>query len=121
MNPKFQELAFDVVLPAHLLVNPNVEPSAKIFYGLVRNLTKLEGYCFASNKYLAEMMEVDERTIKRWLQSLEEEGYLEKVIEDKSFNPKRHIFISDNFKKSLQRDKNAPPPRTKMSYPLYND
>lgn len=122
MNPKFQELAFDVVLPSHLLVNPNLEPNAKLLYGLVRNLSRLEGYCFARNKYLAEMMEVDPRTIQRWLQGLEEQGYIEKEVHEDGFNGARKIFIVDNFKKSLQCDKNVTHPRkncqtgtTKMS------
>lgn len=106
MNPKFQELAFDVVLPSHLLINPNLEPNAKLLYGLVRNLTKVEGYCYARNKYLAELMEVTPRSIQNWLEALENEGYIDREMEETEFNPVRKIFISDRFKKSLQCEKN---------------
>ncbi len=113
MNQKFQELAFDVVIPSHLIVNPNLEPNAKLFYGLVRNLTKLEGYCYASNQYLADMMEVDKRTVQRWIESLEENNYIE-IFDREGFESKRKIFISNKF---LQRDISVTPPVTNVSPP----
>lgn len=108
MNPKFQELAFDVVLPAHLLVNEYIEPNAKLLYGFIRNLTRLEGYCFAKNEYLADLMSCDERSIRRWLETLENEGYIERYHEPDVFNPPRRIRIFE-FKKPLQKDKIVPP------------
>lgn len=111
---KYRELGFDVVLPSHLLINSNLEPSAKLLYGMIRNLTKLEGYCFATNRYLADLMDVDVSTIKRWLDSLEKEGYIERK-NGEGFNPPRFIYLSDNFKKCLQRVKNEPPPAQKCA------
>lgn len=127
---KFKDLSHDIVLPAHLLVNSSLEPNAKMLYGLIRNLTKIQGYCYATNKYLAQLMDVSERTIQRWIESLESEKYLE--IEFLTTTPKaeRRIFISNNYlKKPLiseentpPHDKNVVPPTTKMSYPhIYKD
>lgn len=126
---RFVELSYDVVLPSHLLVSNEIEPSAKLLYGLIRNLTKRDGYCFADNKYLSELMDVSVRTVKRWLHSLESEGYVEVEFDtESSYNPERRIFIADNFKKCLRRDKNVPPPgqkcptpRDKFGPPLYKD
>ena len=55
MHPseKFKDLHFDGVTPSDLLLNPDIESSAKVFYAIVRNLTKVVGYCYAKNKYLA--------------------------------------------------------------------
>jgi len=113
MNSKFKELSFDVVLPSHLLVNPNLEPQAKLFYGLIRNLTKMEGYCFARNSYLGDLMGVTQRTVSSWLVSLENEGYITRVHEFDGFNDIRKIFISDEFKNPLRKEKIVPPPREK--------
>ena len=57
-----QILSYDVVLPTHLLINEKIEPSAKLFYGVVRNLCRVEGYCWATNEYLAQIMDVSGRT-----------------------------------------------------------
>ncbi len=126
---KYRALSFDVVLPSHLLLNSDLEPNAKLFYGLVRNLTKSEGYCWATNRYLSELMDVDVSTIKRWLNGLQKHGYIEiDHDEENSFNSQRYIYIRDDFNKSLRRLKNNPPPAqkksdpsSKTSDPLYKD
>lgn len=110
---KIKDLHFDAVLPCHLLLNQEIESSAKVFYGIVRNLTKVEGYCYAKNDYLSDLMGVDERTIQRWIKSLSEAGYIEVEWENQSFNPDRYIHIVDTFKKYLRSDKNVVPGRQK--------
>lgn len=107
---KIKDLHFDAVLPSHLLLNQEIEPNAKILYAIVRNLTKIEGYCYARNQYLADIMDCCVATIKVWLGNLEKEGYIEVEHDTEGFGYERKIWISDNFKKSLQRLKNQPPP-----------
>lgn len=123
MNDKFKDLRFDCVMPSHLLLNRNVEPSAKLFYLFIRNLCNQNGYCFARNKYLAELTNSDIRSVQRWLKSLEDEFYIEVEFDDSVFNDERKIFIIDKFKNNLQCDKNVRGVRqkcrggtTKMSY-----
>ncbi len=112
---KIKDLHFDAVLPSHLLLNQEIESSAKIFYAIVRNLTRIEGYCYASNEYLSTLMEVDERTIRRWLETLSEHGYLEVELDKQGFLTKRSIYISDKFKEFLRKDKNVRLEGTKTS------
>jgi DNA-binding PadR family transcriptional regulator len=105
------DLNFDAVIPSHLLLNKKINPMARLFYAVIRNLSNKFGYCFASNIYLSEMMGVNERTIRRWLKNLSNEGYIEVELEGLS---DRKIYLSDEFKESLRRtslsktpDKNA--------------
>jgi DNA-binding MarR family transcriptional regulator len=110
MHPseKFKDLHFDGVTPSDLLLNPDIESSAKVFYAIVRNLTKVVGYCYAKNKYLAELMCVDVSTIKRWLCVLERAGYIDVQFESHRFGTKRKIFVVDSSEKSLQELENEP-------------
>lgn len=60
-------------LPAHVLA-ADVSADAKILAGRVYALSKVDGYCYASNGYFAEEFGVSERTVKRWLRELTDHG-----------------------------------------------
>lgn len=118
---KIQDLHFDAVLPSHLLLNQEIEPNAKVFYAFVRNLTKSNGFCYASNDYLTELMDCDERTIRRWLSSLQEQGYIEIFI--KIGTKDRKIYLSQKYITATPGDdenlgQKQPTPRTKTADPL---
>ena len=105
----FKEFSFDVVIPSHLILNENVCTGAKLFYGLVRNLTRVEGYCYATNSYLSDLMGVCEKSIKTWLSELESEGYIERELEKEGIQTSRKIFISHEFQKSFTSGRKLPP------------
>src|SRR5690606_41176538 len=107
-----QDLGYDIVLPSHLLLNENLEANAKLFYGVIRNLTRHHGYCYASNNYLAKQMNVKERMVRNWLESLEKEGYIKRSFDDTG--SKRHIELSFEFQEKNRMAKNCHPPRKKI-------
>ncbi len=117
------DLSFDCVLPTAIFYNQNIEPAAIRFYAIVRNLTRMSGYCFATNGYLSKLLGFDESTIKRWLSSLTKEGFLEIETDKQGIHWQRKIYLADKFKKVLRRLKNelppaqnCAPPSSKMSY-----
>ena len=55
--------------------------SAKLLYGRITSLADREGYCWASNKYLAEITRCGERTVSRLLAQLEELGFISTGME----------------------------------------
>lgn len=73
---KFKDMGYDAVLPMHLVLNTEIEPQAKCLYAVVRRLASINGECYASNKYLANTFDAGERTIREWLASLIEFGYI---------------------------------------------
>jgi len=110
-----QDLGYDIVLPSHLLLNENLEANAKLFYGVIRNLTRHHGYCYASNNYLAKQMNVKERMVRNWLESLEKEGYIKRSFDDTG--SKRHIELSFEFQEKNRMAKNCHPPGKKLPPP----
>lgn len=126
-EPNFSELSFDAVIPSALLINENIEPSAIKLYAFIRGLTRVEGYCYATNSYLAKCIKQDESNVKRLLASLKAEGFIEIHTDKNGIHWQRRIYIGVNFNKSLRRLKNEPPPAqfcappsSKMSYILEN-
>lgn len=111
------QFAFDAVIPSIILFNENIEPSAVKLYAIIKGLSRIEGYCYATNAYLAECLKCDESSIKRYLKSLEDEGFIERETNKTGFYHQRKIFISFDFKNSLRRLKIEPPPSSKLSPP----
>lgn len=110
MNPKFQDLAFDAVLPSAILFNENLEPSAIKLYAFLRGLSRLHGYCYATNEYLAECMNIEKSSVKRLLKSLKLESFIQVKTIKEGVHWQRHIYVGVDLKKSLRRVKNEPPP-----------
>lgn len=115
MTPEqIAQIGYDCVLPSAIFFNENLCPSCIKLYAMIRNLTKLHGYCFATNEYLADLLEVDERTIKRQLSALKKEKFLEIHTDKSRIHWQRKIYLSDRFKEKFTKGQNCPPPRTKL-------
>lgn len=75
------EGSFFITIPVTVL-NEEMNPSAKILFGYISSLIAADGYCHASNGYLAKMVKTDTRQIQRFLEELEHHGFLVKDIPD---------------------------------------
>ena len=54
-----------------------LKPSAKLLYGEITALTNKKGYCFATNKYFAELYNVGKNTISLWIKQLQQFKFIE--------------------------------------------
>ena len=86
------------IIPANVRYCKDIEPGAKLLYGEITALSNREGYCWATNKYLADLYDVDERTIRRWLESLKEQEFIFVSLDKSGFQTSRKIYIiQENF------------------------
>ena len=95
---KKENPTFYAIIPAFVRYNKSLSPNAKLLYGEITTLTNKEGYCWASNKYFANVYGVDKSSITHWIKQLADEGYirLEFIYEDGKPNiTERRIFIID--------------------------
>ena len=104
--------AFDIVIPGEIRINQNLSWQEKHLYGLIRNLSRREGYCWATNNYLAKEMGISVPTVKRWIDHLVKEDALRReMINFKMYN-RRRLWITGAFeklKKSLISSSMNPP------------
>ena len=91
------------VIPASVRYNKNLKPAEKLLYGEISALCNKEGYCFAKNRYFAELYSVSQSSVSRWISNLTKLGFLEVQIirNEKNEVIERRIYIKDiNFNNS---------------------
>lgn len=68
--------SYYAVIPATVRYDESLPPNAKLLYGEITALCNAEGYCWASNKYFADLYGVSVSSIKRWIKVLIDRGYI---------------------------------------------
>jgi len=96
------------VIPADVRYSKKLQPQAKLLYGEISALCNERGFCWASNKYFADLYEVDTRTVQRWIASLEKDGFLNVKVQ----GVKRQIFLAQKFSGTMP-DVPGEPKKTK--------
>lgn len=76
MNDVYHEPSFWSIIPNNVLSATNIKANAKLLYAKVTSLQSARGYCFATNKYLAEGLGIAPDTVTRLLKELSDAGYL---------------------------------------------
>lgn len=100
-------LGYYAVIPSTVLFNEALKANEKLLYAVITILANKEGYCFASNTYLAELFNVQPHTISNWISHLNKFNFVcvEIIRNDKNEIIQRRIYPNDT------------PYTTKMTYP----
>ena len=101
------KIGYYAVIPSTVLFNKELKPNEKLLYAVITVLSNKEGYCYASNNYLADLFNSKPHTISNWISHLNklEFVYVELIKNDKNEIIQRRIYINDM------------PYVTKMTYP----
>lgn len=75
-----REPAYYAVIPANVRYDSRLRPSAKLLYGELTALCDKSGYCWARNKYFADLYGVCESTVASILRDLEKCGYIRREV-----------------------------------------
>lgn len=115
-----EEPNYYAIIPASVRYDKNLIKGSTLLYGEITALSNQKGFCWASDNYFSELYGVDKRSIQRWLSSLEENGYIQRIVEREGKQiKKRYIKICDKnvstltTKTSYPSDKNVVPPSDK--------
>ena len=69
-----------LMIPQVVAQDKRLKGNEKLLYGHIFSLTKKEGYCWATNDYLADLMGVSKDCISRYITHIIELGYLDRVV-----------------------------------------
>ena len=93
---------YNTMLPPPVRFDRKLSANAKLLYGEIKALCDQQGYCWASNYYLATLYGVQPKVVSRWIQQLRQRKYIRIAVTQGN---QRKIFVQDDLLK-----KNSPPP-----------
>ncbi len=76
MKEKEENVGYYSIIPATVLYNKELKANEKLLYAIITSLAYKEGYCFATNKYLAEKLGVNPKTISSWISDLKDKNFI---------------------------------------------
>ena len=85
-------------IPARVRYDERLSPNAKLLYGEIAALTNAYGYCWATNRYFAELYGFTPKSVSALVGQLREAGYIRVEIDKKAENGHvnvRRIWLSD--------------------------
>lgn len=85
------------IIPASIRYNKELKFGERLMYGEITALSNKEGYCYAKNKYFADLYDVSQSTISRWISHLAELKSIDVQIirNEKKEIIERRIYITD--------------------------
>ena len=115
MNEENQSNYYSII-PSFIRYNKDLKSSEKLLYGEITALANKNGYCYAKNRYFADLYGVTNVTISRWLSNLQNLGFIIiDIIRDSNKEIiSRHIYIND----APYYQKNQYPYIQKSTYPI---
>lgn len=90
-------IGYYAIIPATVLFNEKIKANEKLLYAIITVLSNKEGYCFASNSYLGNLLNAKPHTISKWVSHLKELGFvcLDIIRNDKGEIIQRRIYPND--------------------------
>jgi hypothetical protein len=69
--------SYYAVITADVRYNTKLSASEKLFFAEITALTQINGKCYASNAYFAELYGVDRSTVSSWVRKLAQSGHID--------------------------------------------
>ena len=82
-----------IQVPMVVLLDEDLSSTTQLLMGLITTLSMKDGYCYASNRYLSNLLKVSKRTISSSITTLRRNNYL-KIDNDDSA---RKIYLANIF------------------------
>ncbi|MBQ1789722.1 MAG: helix-turn-helix domain-containing protein, partial [Oscillospiraceae bacterium] len=88
---------FTALLPPRVRYDKELRSTGKLLYAEISAMADVTGFCWASNRYLAELLGITKGTVSELLAELEEHGYiLINVLRDERGQvTERRLYITD--------------------------
>lgn len=98
-NEEIEEInkpSYYTVMPAVVRYDNRLRANEKILYSEIVTLASKNGYCYANNRYFANLYKVDKYTVSKWIANLKKYEYIDTDIvykDDYRTVEERRIFL----------------------------
>lgn len=72
-----EQPSYYAIIPANVRYDNRLKANEKLLYGEITALSNKTGICYATNKYFAELYDVEVETISRWIKNIKDLGYID--------------------------------------------
>ena len=109
-TPKYP--GYTALLPPRVRYDQELRSTGKLLYAEISAMADVTGFCWATNRYLADLLGISRNTVTELLAELEDHGYIMiSVIRDENNQvTERRLYITDAGLMRL-------PPVSKSTYP----
>lgn len=89
-----------ITIPTVVVTDQSLTDGSKLLYGFILSLAQQSGFCYATNGYLAELMNTSDRSVQNYIRTLKDAGYIdvEIIYGEKNEIKERHIRCMISFK-----------------------
>lgn len=94
---KLQELFephYFAVVPMEVLERKDLNANAKLLYGEITGLTRRNGYCMATDKYIADRIGLSKKSIQKLMQELAEKDLIRRETTKTAKGTYRRIYLT---------------------------
>ena len=108
------------VIPAEVRYNEKLTANSKLLYGEISALSNKKGMCWATNKYFADLYNVSEVSISKWVAQLIDQALIRTQT---NHDGKREIYligIKEKFKGVQRKVKGGVKEKFKPNSNIYN-
>ena len=81
--------SFWAVIPANVRYDKTIGSTAKLLFAEITALSNLEGYCWASNNYFANLFDITIKQVSRLIGDLERKGFVKSYVDANAGNQRR--------------------------------
>ena len=78
-----------IVIESSIVKSNSINSTDKLVYGIIKALTNILGYCYASNDYISKRINLSKRTISKSISNLKRANY----IRIETINYQRNIYL----------------------------
>ncbi len=91
------KINYYAIIPATVRYSKELKANEKLLYGEITALSNKNGYCYAQNRYFANLYGVSVETVSRWLSHLQQLGFIQLEVKrnEKKEVIARYIYIID--------------------------
>lgn len=101
--------SYYAIIPANVRY-AKISANAKLLYGEITALTKKEGYCWATNRYFAELYDASPDSVSRWVRELISIAAISIEVSKDGDGTARKIYLTGTSKMQGGYCKNEEPP-----------
>lgn len=106
-TPPYSELNYWCVIQSKVLTDKTLSPNAKLLYALISGLCKSVGFCYATNQYLGEQLDISITATSLNIKRLINAGLVFSIVYTNTDNQKRRRLYIDKelYEEALKQHK----------------